>query len=80
MELVLFSFLFPTEKIELQFIVFGYQESDVSLHPGGGGVTMKEDVTLSCPERYELFCTKDGDTEKCCCCCVSVVSPIRKTS
>ncbi len=40
---------------------------------------MKKDVTLSCPDGYELACTKDRESDKCCCCCVGVISPIRKS-
>ena len=53
---------------------------DISLPPKTGGLTMKEDITLTCPDGYELACTKDGESDKCCCCCVGVVPPIRKSS
>jgi hypothetical protein len=36
-----------------------------------------EDITLSCPDGYELACMKASDEDKCCCCCVSVTSPSR---
>ena len=41
-----------------------------------GGCAM-EDMTLSCPDGYELACMKASDEDKCCCCCVSVTSPSR---
>ncbi len=40
---------------------------------------MKKEATLSCPDGYELACTKDRESDKCCCCCVGVISPIRKS-
>ncbi len=45
-----------------------------------GGFTMEKDVTLSCPDGYELTCMRDRKSDKCCYCCVSIVSPIRKSS
>jgi|GEM_PF-6484715 len=53
---------------------------DILLTLNTGGLIMKKDVTLSCPDGYELACTKDRESDKCCCCCVSVVSPIRESS
>jgi hypothetical protein len=38
-----------------------------------------EDITLSCPDGYQLACMKDSDEDRCCCCCVGVVSPIRSS-
>jgi hypothetical protein len=38
-----------------------------------------EDITLSCPDGYELSCMKASDEDRCCCCCVSVVSPNRSS-
>ena len=39
-----------------------------------------EDITLSCPDGYELACMKASEEDKCCCCCVSVTSPSRRSS
>lgn len=38
-----------------------------------------EDITLSCPDGYQLTCMKASDENRCCCCCVRVVSPIRSS-
>lgn len=54
--------------------------SDIWLTLGTGGLTMKKNVTLSCPEGYELACMKERESDKCCCCCISVTSPIRESS
>ena len=55
-----------------------YWDSLVTLNTGR--LTMKKNVTLSCPDGYELAYMKDRESDKCCCCCVSVVSPIRQSS
>jgi hypothetical protein len=52
---------------------------DIFLRLKKGGLTMKKDATLSCPDGYELACMKDRESDKCCCCCVGVISPIRKS-
>ena len=56
------------------------QHPDILLTLNTGGLTMKKNVTLSCPDGYELACMKERQSDKCCCCCVSVTSPIRQSS
>jgi hypothetical protein len=36
-----------------------------------------ENITLRCPDGYQLTCMKDSDEDRCC--CVHVVSPIRSS-
>ena len=56
------------------------QHPDIVLTQNTGGLTMKKNVTLSCPDGYELACARESESEKCCCCCVSVVPAIRQSS
>ncbi len=66
----------PIQQGELEH----FHSPDIFLQPKTGGLTMEKDVTLSCPDGYELACMRDRESDKCCCCCVGVVSPIRKSS
>lgn len=56
------------------------EHPEILLTVNTGGLTMKKNVTLSCPEGYELACMEERESDKCCCCCISVTSPIRGSS
>jgi hypothetical protein len=38
-----------------------------------------KNITLNCPDGYELACMKAGDEDRCCWCCVRVPSHSRSS-